>query len=54
MEIGELLLENEVLEHEVSKLEEENQGLLMQLVQSQSIVHMYIVNIFRHLPKERQ
>ena len=38
MEIGELQLENEVLEHKVSKLEE-NQSLLMQLVQSQSIVH---------------
>ena len=39
MEIGELQLENEVLEHKVSKLEEENQSLLIQLVQSQSIVH---------------
>ena len=41
MEIGKLQLENEVLEHKVSKLEEENQSLhvLMQLVQSQSIVH---------------
>ena len=39
MEIGELQLENEVLEHKVSKLEEENQSLLVQLVQSQSIVH---------------
>ena len=38
-QIGELQLENEVLEHKVSKLEEENQSLLMQLVQSQSIVH---------------
>ena len=39
MEVGELQLENEVLEHKVSKLEEENQSLLVQLVQSQSIVH---------------
>ena len=39
MEIGELQLENEVLEHMVSELEEENQSLLVQLVQSQSIVH---------------
>ena len=41
MEIGELQLDNEVLEHNFIKLEEENQSLhvLMQLVQSQSIVH---------------
>ena len=41
MEIGELQLDNVVLEHNFIKLEEENQSLhvLMQLVQSQSIVH---------------
>ena len=41
IEIGELQLDNEVLEHNFIKLEEENQNLhvLMQLVQSQSIVH---------------
>ena len=48
MEIGELQLENEVLELKVSKLEEENQSLLMQFVQSQSIVHV------NRLPKDRQ
>ena len=48
MEIGELQLENEVLEHKVSKLEE-NQSLLMQLVQSQSIVHSQHVLSFTQI-----
>ena len=49
MEIGELQLENNVLAHKVSKLKEKNQSLLMQLVQSQPIVHSQHVLSFTQI-----